>query len=158
MSNKKQQQQPPTQTEAQLIKETLTNMEGGRYSYGGKLHVIKSFLISEEKETVQIQTDKRYFDRPLESAMELLNHFEPIQEMGMQTIAADDALVPVMQINSEVISQLKDILLDNIKKVREDKGFIPQATAVKLNVDSVIDLAKIEVAYMEAYVRMRKAN
>jgi len=145
--------------QAELIKEQLEQMEGLSYKYGGRNHTIKSFNIITSREEVQIQTNIKNFVRPFESVLEFLNKFEPIQETGMAMFENKDAVpIPQMQVNSQVISQLKDILIENINNVKKDKDYIPQATAVKLNVDSVIDLAKIEVSYMEAYVRMNKVK
>jgi PP-loop superfamily ATP-utilizing enzyme len=145
--------------QVKLIREQLDCMIGLRYKYGGTEHIVKSFNISEEKERVSVQTNKKVYDRPFDSIMEFLNKFEPIPETGMEVYENRDSVpIPKMQINSQVISQLKDMLMENIQNVKKDKNYIPQATAVKLNVDSIIDLAKIEVSYMEAYVRINKVK
>jgi hypothetical protein len=149
MSNEKQ---------ADVIKEQLECMVGYKYKYGGRIHELKSYHILKDTEMVQLQTNIKFFERPFDSVMEFLNKFEPLEETGMQTVDKDVVAVPVMQINSKVIAQLKDVLMENIASVKANKEFIPQATAVKLNVDSIIDLAKIEVSYMEAYVRMNKVK
>ncbi|MCO6499105.1 MAG: hypothetical protein J5I47_01865 [Vicingus serpentipes] len=48
-------------------------------------------------------------------------------------------------INGAVVSNVKQILLDNIKKVQENKDYIPQAAEINNNVKSIIDLAKAEI-------------
>jgi hypothetical protein len=141
---------------AQLIKETLEAMLDQKFRYGGKIHTVKGYTILDDKEQVKIQTNYRIYEKSFESFEAFIGYMEPIEENGMQLVREQEMMLPKMQINSDVIGQLKDILLDNIDKVKKDKEFIPQATAVKLNVDSVIDLAKIEVAYMEAFVRVKK--
>lgn len=140
----------------QVIKQTLDAMRGHKYKYGGKIHTLKGYNIYEDRDMISVETNLKIYERSLEAAMVFLDQFEPIAETGMEVMPASDALLPVMQINSSVIKDLKDVLMDNIKKVKENKEYIPQATAVKLSVDSIIDLAKIEVAYMEAYVRVQK--
>ena len=131
-------------------------MVGNQYKYGGHTHTITSFNINEEKEKVTIQTNRRCYERPYESVETFLNSFEPVQKSDWGMMQTGEPHLPEMQINSAVISKLKDVLMDNIEKVKTDKLYIPQATSIKLMVDSVIDLAKIEVAYMEAYVRVKK--
>lgn len=144
--------------QVELIKSTLEDMVGYKYVYGGHHHIINGYTIHEDKERVYVQTSRRHFDRPLESALEFLSKFEKYEERSLTVPGGDRMAVPMItpQITSSTIGQLKDVLLANIEKVKADKGYIPQATAVKQNVDSIIDLAKIEVAYMEAYVRVNK--
>lgn len=52
------------------------------------------------------------------------------------------------QISGSVLSEVKDILLSNIKSVQADKNYIPQAIEVRETADKIIDLAKVEIDYM----------
>jgi hypothetical protein len=144
--------------QVEMIKGTIEEMIGGTYHYGHSQHTIKRYRINEERERVTIITDKNEFDRPLDAVMEFLNLFEAVEKpvSALQTLSESSMTLPQMQINGSVIRELKDVLMDNIKKVKEDKNYIPQAQAIKENVDAVIDLAKTEVSYMEAYVRMHR--
>lgn len=142
--------------EAEVIRQMLEEMQGHKFIYGNHEHTITSFQIYEDKEKITVQTNRKCYERPFESAMVFLNQFQPVKKDDWGVMETGEPQLPQMQINSQVIAQLKDVLLDNIEKVKKDKEYIAQATAVKLSVDSVIDLAKIEVAYMEAYVRVKK--
>jgi len=57
---------------------------------------------------------------------------------------------------STVNHDLKNILMDSINKVRENKDYIPQAQEVNNNVKSIIDLAKAEIEYMKVISYMNK--
>lgn len=139
----------------ELVETTLESMIGHRYMYGATNHTITRYRINKERGRVTVITDKKEFDRPIDAAMEFLEQFEPIPGRAV-AVVQDQPNLPQMQVNSSVISELKDVLMDNIRKVKEDKNYIEQAEAVRQNVESVIGLAKTEIAYMEAYTRMNK--
>jgi len=46
--------------------------------------------------------------------------------------------------------------MENIEKVKADKDYIPQAQAVKDNVDSILNLAKTEIEYLNALHRINR--
>ena len=46
---------------------------------------------------------------------------------------------------------LVEILRDNIRKVQEDKNYIPQAQEIQNNARTIIELAKVEVEYYKAF-------
>ena len=49
----------------------------------------------------------------------------------------------------DTISTLKDVLMDNIKKVQQSPDYIPQATTIANTVNSLVNLAKIEMQLNE---------
>lgn len=56
---------------------------------------------------------------------------------------------PVDPIKSTIIGtnagELTNILMDNIRKIKEDPGYIAQADAINNNVKSIIDVAKAQI-------------
>ena len=64
--------------------------------------------------------------------------------------------LPALTVDKAVTSKLKDILMENIEKVKADKDYIPQAQAVKDNVDSILNLAKTEIEYLNALHRINR--
>jgi hypothetical protein len=62
--------------------------------------------------------------------------------------------------NSTIIhavgTELSNIIMDNIRKVKADKEYIPQAQEINANVKSMIDLAKAEVEYMKTIAYLHK--
>jgi hypothetical protein len=143
----------------QKLKEIIDPLIGKTFLYGAKNHTLESYLINEQEEKVKIQTDIRFYERGFDSIESFIDQLEPVKEISV--IKADkhkEVFLPAMQVNSDVIRQLKDVLLDNIEKVKNDKEYIPQASAVKENVDGIIDLAKIELGYITSYVNARKGQ
>src|SRR5690349_9627737 len=125
----------------QLISKQLDEMQGKYFEYGNAKHRIDRYHINEERGRVIITTDRKQYDRPLDAALEFLNLFEPVAERSISVMPQSPGYqLPEKQINGSVIKELKDILMDNINKVKADKNYIPQAQAVKENVDAIIEL------------------
>lgn len=51
--------------------------------------------------------------------------------------------------SSANFSDLREILMANIKKVQTEKEYLPQAVAVRDNVQSIIELTKNEIEYVK---------
>jgi hypothetical protein len=52
--------------------------------------------------------------------------------------------------------EIKNLLLENIKKVNNDPSFIPQAQEINSNIKSIIELAKTEVEYLKALTMLNR--
>jgi hypothetical protein len=142
----------------QVVKKLLDPLIGKPFIYGGREQTIQSYQIIEEKDRVNITTDVGYYEKKFEAVSAFVNQLEEVSEKnkGVQVISRAPIELPGMQVNSTVISKLKDELMENIKKVKQNKDYIPQAMAVKENVDGFIELAKIELAYINAYINANK--
>lgn len=57
---------------------------------------------------------------------------------------------------SSNFSDLREVLMDNIKKVQESKEYLPQAVAVRDNVQSIIELTKNEIEYVKTLNKMTR--
>jgi ATP-dependent RNA circularization protein (DNA/RNA ligase family) len=76
---------------------------------------------------------------------EKINRFKPITKNVL--IIANKKLDSVSTINPNIIQQMRDCLLDEIRKVKESKDNIPQARSVIDGVNALTSLAKIELDY-----------
>lgn len=136
---------------------TIESMLGGCFLYGNQQHYIKTYSVNPDTEKFSLITDKKTFTRPCENVMDFLGQFEPIQERHIVPVSDNKGLfLPEITVNQSVVKELKDVLMDNIRKVKEDKSYIPQAEAIKANVDSVISLAKTEIEYISAIERLNR--
>jgi hypothetical protein len=147
------------ENQIELITEILVGMKGNYYDYGRTQHRIVSFRIDEARERVYIMTDKKEYDRDFDSVLEFLNLFEATDARPLPAAKQQDAGITVTGTKLETVSafgELRTVLMDNIRKVQQDKNYIPQAESILTSVSGMIDLAKTEVAYMEAFTRMRK--
>jgi hypothetical protein len=116
----------------------LEVMIGKTFIYKNDHHYIVKYEIKNDR--IFITTDKEILDTSLTDLRPLLNEFLPASSQK-------DVAVQVQKpsIDTSTISQLKDILMENIKEVKKDKNFIPQAIAINQNVNSIIELAKAEI-------------
>lgn len=74
-------------------------------------------------------------------------------------IVTEDVAVmatPQTSMIQRVNKDLQEILMDNIKKLKGDKDYIPQAQEINANVRSMIDLAKAEIEYMKTLAYLHK--
>lgn len=52
---------------------------------------------------------------------------------------------PVVEKQDEVMSELKGILMDNIKNLKKDPSYIPQAQAISKQVQTLIYLSNLDI-------------
>lgn len=118
----------------------------------------KAFLVDKEQirvvswafhsdDCIQIVTDAKAFEFTMTNIHDGLSAFLPVEESEAVTHAAASGYQLVLSGNGA--KNLKDILMDNIKKVQENKDYIPQAQEVGRNVNSIIDLAKAEIDFLK---------
>lgn len=140
------------------------------FLYGVHVVQVLQYEINDDRERFYLWTTRKEepYDRPLSSALEFMQReFRPVNnttteiqpvagQQPLQLAPAQDTYV--MLGTTGLAHQLKDILMDNIKRVQENKDYIPQADVVRENVDSMIDLAKTEIAYMAVMKRRNHSN
>ncbi|GAB3177547.1 hypothetical protein [Telluribacter humicola] len=69
-------------------------------------------------------------------------------------LPTEEASVPAVQTLS-VVPELKEILMENIRMVKQDKAYIGQANAINDSVKTLIDLAKTEILAITACQRLQ---
>lgn len=142
----------------EIIVQTVESMVNTPFLYGNQHHYIKSYSINPDTEKFILTTDKKVFTRPLENAMEFLDQFFPVPDNRKLELVPESNpkgyFIPEITVTASVAKELKDVLMDNIKKVQADKNYIPQAEAVKSNVDTLIALGKTEIEYINAINRL----
>src|SRR5690606_23068047 len=68
-------------------------------------------------------------------------------------MASQQIYVP--SFNNNHFAELRLVLMNNIERVQGDKEYLPQAVAVRDNVQSVIDLTKNEIDFMKTINRIK---
>jgi hypothetical protein len=129
---------------ANLIKIALTKMVGKTFMYNTHNYKIYGFMLLDDQ--VIIATDTKEISFPREEASVYINEFLPVEdELEKQALQ----IMP----DKKQVADLKEIVLDNIKKVRADKSFVPQANAVNKSINTLISMASLELSY---YKTMKK--
>jgi hypothetical protein len=133
-----------------------------QYLYGSHIITVLDYDINEERGRFYLWTDRKTepYDRPLDAVQPFLSEFRPVS--NVPAVVPNDqqqqSNLPAMLGSPELASQLKEILLENIEKIKSDKEYIPQAEAVMANVNGMIDLAKVEVGYIMALAKLNKTR
>ena len=109
-----------------------------------KIITITSYSYSEDKSKVYIDTNEmdRHFERPVDTLPALLKELEPTTDAAERRSTNTDI---AMSNTMSIAEELRNVLLDNITKVRANPAYIPQATAINNNVNSIINLSKLQM-------------
>lgn len=125
------------------VEEALNSIKDLPFSYGNKLWKLKSFNIDEEKDRVEMFTHQgNRYDKGFDAIDEFIKQLktvEPIKKESMPPQKKEGTI-------SEIIIAMKDILIDDIERIKNDAKYIPQAKARNNNVNSLINLARLQLA------------
>lgn len=94
---------------------------------------------------------------------EMGDEFDDVMTMAKPNGVARQlpAQVPSQQVyipsfSNSHFAELRQVLMSNIAKVQENKEYLPQAVAVRDNVQSIIDLTKNEIDFMKTVNRIKR--
>jgi hypothetical protein len=132
---------------AKKVNNQLEQMKGKTFTYGNQVHYVLDFKIDEEK--FIIKTNLSEFSRKLESADDFLRYWAPTNAASVAVMDNEKQLVTMVEKEKTQADDLITILQDNIKKVQDNAGYIPQAQAVNDNVKSIIDIQKMKLDYLK---------
>ncbi len=135
----------------------LHDMIGKLYTYKLKEHRVIRYKC--ETSFSKIVTDKEDIIINHDEASDFFDQFLMIDEENpvvssqelMHPGASSQLQLPRSTIQ-ESCGDLSAIIMENIKKVKEDKEFIPQANAINEQLKSLIELGKTEVDLIKAQV------
>lgn len=139
------------------VNRVLTGMVGKLYKYQGTNHRVLRF----SNETVlRIVTDKKdltfmhddFDPKDFEELAEAVA--DPVLPDKVADSYRDRPTVPMLMNSNSLITNkgidIANILMENIDKVRSDKNYVAQASAINDTVKQFIELAKTEVALINA--------
>lgn len=91
-------------------------------------------------EKIEIETDKGILESNI---YDLLIFLEGFKEENVALIKAQ--VVHLSSISKNHLEALRDTLLNNIEKVKQDAKYVPQAKEISNSINSIINLAKLEI-------------
>ncbi len=115
-----------------------------RYKDDNSVHRILSYKIDGEE--ITIVTDQQWFQMNYFEAFEFLTKFTPSDPI-IKSGTSDIALINVEQ--NKMVSQISGTLMDTLKKVQTDPGYVNQAKQITNTVNSMINLAKLQIKLQE---------
>jgi hypothetical protein len=137
------------------INAQLEELCGQRVNRAGVIHVVQSYKHDEDIDCYQITTDREVFKL---HKGRMADWFKgTIAEGAANQISARQPVYyqPAV-LNSETLGKLRDVLLDNIKQVKANPDYRTTAEAVKGQVDSLIDIAKVEASALSSMASIAK--
>lgn len=111
------------------------------FEYAKRMWTLKSWTFNEDSVTLLSN------GKPIEKKLEALDYFldmlKPIERDEIATIQTDVSM-PVL------MTTLRDMLLDDIQKIRKDRDYCQQAKAVNNNINTIINLARFQLRLQES--------
>jgi hypothetical protein len=120
--------------------ERLQSMVGKTWLYKKKKITILSW--KQQGEDITIVTDVEWITKHFTELPLFIELFEHTEDPG------NASTLQVISEQRHSISSLKDVLMDSIKRVQENKEYIEQAKSINNNVNTLLNMAKLEVQIM----------
>lgn len=98
---------------------------------------IKDYFMKPEDGTVTIITDKNPITIKEAEIADFVSKCLPVAE--------ESQALAIVTESQQTITTLKDILMDNIKKVQEDKEYIGQAKTINNSVSALLNMVSLQV-------------
>lgn len=154
------------------LEPTLQEMRFRKYSVNGILYNVLDYKITDH--TVEIVTDIKTFHIMHMKLQNMLNVFievaddlippmdekeeipeKPVVDTKYETVvsANDQPRIEALSGTAEV----KNILMDNIRKLSKDRTYIHQAAAINDTVKTLIEVARTEIEAQELVIKMRSS-
>lgn len=130
------------------LKNKIESMKGKPWMYNGSVFHIDDYEITEN--FLIIKTGGNSQRRPLNIAMEYLESCLPVEQENKLPMKNKPQL---LFSGNGTFEKIKDILMDNITRVQENKDYVNQAKAVNASITNMLHLAKNE---LEVYRLMQR--
>lgn len=118
----------------------LKRMIGNVYRYeGGKMTVHD---VKEDGRFGILKTDTGDIRVSLDDIDEELSYFTLVNSNGL---VKNPTLMDMVVQSNSMYTSLQGTLLDSIRKIEQDPGYIPKAEAINETVKSIIDLEKVKI-------------
>lgn len=124
--------------------ERLKQMVGNVYEYEGRKVTIHDAIVDEKFGI--LQTDNGDIRLSIDDIDEELSYFVLKKQNELARIPT---VIQMVSQSGSMHGQLQDTLLDTIKKIQENKEYIPQAQAINETMKTIIDLEKVKVQTLQ---------
>ena len=118
----------------------LKDMVGKTWLY--KTNQVRILSFRHKEESITIVTDKDWVETTVYGLAELLKDFLEVSQEDSP--ALENTSLQVIANTRNGLSELRSVLMDNIKTLQGNKEFIPQAKAINNNINTMINMVKLE--------------
>jgi len=102
----------------------------------------KLLYFETEGDITRVGTDKKMLKFKNGQLEEFLKELSEVEETNLQIYKETSKGITL-------VSQMQDVIMDNIKKVQANPDYVPQAKEINKNVNSMIDLAKTQIEMLK---------
>ncbi|WP_157618371.1 hypothetical protein [Spirosoma spitsbergense] len=131
------------------LEDRLRTMKDKTFLYNS--YPVKVLSYKFDGEYCTVVTSGPWVTRPNVQLLKVLDEFLETDEETLPAVVSQN--VEYERPKVEMLGsfkQLTDILMENIKKVQEDKGYVDQAQQVSQSVKMIVELAKTEIEAVKA--------
>lgn len=118
------------------LEDKLQSMLNKNWMFNARNIKLLSFKITEDK--VILVADKEWIEVPITKINQKLSEFLPAPDEHHSEMS-------VILFKGNGKASLKDLIYENIEKIKEDPAYIPKAKALNEQVKTVIEMAKLEL-------------
>jgi len=126
----------------------LEHMKGGAFIYRGDLVELLGYAdhVGEDGDEVEIYLNNgKTIECKLSDLGDKLKQFKSAE--GAVRIMASRKMDSVSSVAPSVMGELRDTILDSIRNLKQDPGTVNQAKQIFQGVNTMINLAKMELEY-----------
>lgn len=125
----------------------LEKLIGQDIAYNQYVYHIKE--VEKQAESVVLYTDSKPIILHSDAQVQFfLDDIQPVQLPAKKNGNQHPAQPQI--IGADVLHQLRNVLIENIQRVKDDKDYIPQANAVAKQVNTLIQLTHMEITARRA--------
>jgi hypothetical protein len=122
----------------------LEAMKEKAFLYKREVYHFQNYRV--QGDNITVVTKEKWFD--FGAGDELYNFLKQCKEVSEQNVVAAHAPSDLRNPqNNEAIKAIRDILLEDINKVRADPKYVNQAKQVNNNINTLLNAAKLELMY-----------
>lgn len=130
------------------LEDRLRTMKDKTFLYNA--YPVKVLSYKFDGEYCTVVTSGPWITRPNVQMLKLLDEFLETEEETLPAVVDHQVYErPKVEMLGS-FKELTGILMDNIKKVQEDKGYVDQAQQVSQSVKMIVELAKTEIEAVKA--------
>ncbi|MEM8564912.1 MAG: hypothetical protein AAGF85_00530 [Bacteroidota bacterium] len=131
---------------ASIVKK-IERMMGNKYLYNHERLVIND-VDSDDIDTISVFTTTQTFTFSPDEAERFIEDCEYIPDSSQMALVK-----PIIDQSTEMFASMKSIMEDTIKKVQEDKDYVPQATQINNSMKNMLEMSKQQIEVVKILKR-----
>ncbi len=147
-----------TQQEIDKIKSKLSELLNVNVKFGISEFQIVDYKYDNGEMIIEVSDrDTPFIYNSVNSCLDFINDLIPIKSLSLNQVTSKIEKRNDIAYDN-IATMLKEIILDNITKLKTDSKFIPQANAINSQMQSLINLKKLEIEDKKLKMMLEKKS